>query len=173
MEDIQYQQNEIWLNKGDILYLHTDGVTEATDSENNLYGEERLQSILNSIDILTPNSILESVKNDIDVFVNDADQFDDITMCCLKICKGSNSIIFPAVLDKLQEAIGFIENILELNNFTKESQLQGISGSRSSGSGCRRAGARSTSSTDLTSCRPPNWRRAADEERRGPGGRPL
>ena len=124
MEDIQYQQNEIWLNKGDILYLYTDGVTEATDSENNLYGEERLQSILNSIDILTPNSILESVKNDIDVFVNDADQFDDITMCCLKICKGSNSIIFPAVLDKLQEAIGFIENILELNNFTKESQLQ-------------------------------------------------
>ncbi len=124
MENIPYQQNEIWLNQGDILYLYTDGVTEATDAENNLYGEERLRSTLDNIELLLPDSILTSVKEDIDVFVKEAAQFDDITMCCLKICKDNNTITLPAVLDGFQDAVHFIENILERMGFSKECQLQ-------------------------------------------------
>ena len=60
--------------------MYTDGVTEATDSSNVLFGEERLVASLNSGKDFTPDKLIENVKSDIDRFVGDAPQFDDITM---------------------------------------------------------------------------------------------
>ncbi|WP_050740180.1 PP2C family protein-serine/threonine phosphatase [Acetobacterium bakii] len=85
MEDIKYQQVEMQLTNGDELYLYTDGVTEATNTNNGLYGEERLLSVLNSNTKLNPNELLSTIKKDIDSFVNGAPQFDDITMVAFKI----------------------------------------------------------------------------------------
>ena len=59
-------------------------MTAATDSENNLYGEERLLALLNSMGDLSGEEICRAVKADIDAFVGDAPQFDDITMLYLK-----------------------------------------------------------------------------------------
>ena len=59
-------------------------MTEATDSQNNLYGMERLTNVLNANLNQTPNDILPAVKKDIDQFVGNAPQFDDITMLCLE-----------------------------------------------------------------------------------------
>lgn len=84
MEGMKYRKNEFTLAPGDEIYLYTDGVTEATDSENNLYGEERLLALMNSMSGLTGEEICRAVKADIDAFVGDAPQFDDITMLCLK-----------------------------------------------------------------------------------------
>ena len=84
MEGMKYRKNEFTLAPGDEIYLYTDGVTEATDSENNLYGEERLLALLNSMSGLTGEEICRAVKADIDAFVGDAPQFDDITMLYLK-----------------------------------------------------------------------------------------
>lgn len=84
MDGIKYRKNEFTLAPGDEIYLYTDGVTEATDSENNLYGEERLLALLNSIGDLSGEEICRAVKADIDAFVGDAPQFDDITMLYLK-----------------------------------------------------------------------------------------
>lgn len=84
MDGIKYRKNEFTLAPGDEIYLYTDGVTEATDSENNLYGEERLLALLNSMGDLTGEEICRAVKADIDAFVGDAPQFDDITMLYLK-----------------------------------------------------------------------------------------
>ena len=80
MEGMRYRQAELTMAPGDALYLYTDGVTEATDTHDELYGEERLQAVLNASPDAPPETLLPAVKTDIDAFVGDAPQFDDITM---------------------------------------------------------------------------------------------
>lgn len=85
MEEIKYKQLEMQLANGDELYLYTDGVTEATNAKDELYGEERLLSVLNRNAGLKPEALLASIQKDIDSFVNEAPQFDDITMVAFNI----------------------------------------------------------------------------------------
>ena len=80
MEDLRFRQNQFHLDPGDRLFVYTDGVTEATDANNELFGEERLLESLNRNKDALPADLLPAVKKDIDVFVGDAPQFDDITM---------------------------------------------------------------------------------------------
>lgn len=84
MEGVRYRTSELQLNPGDMLYLYTDGVTEATDAEEQLYGEQQLLSLLNQIQNADVKSICDAVKADVDAFVGEAEQFDDITMLCLR-----------------------------------------------------------------------------------------
>lgn len=85
MEGIRYQSGELDLAPGSTLFLYTDGVTEATNGENELYGEERLLAVLGAHEDAAPKALLPAVKSDIDDFVGDAPQFDDITMLALKL----------------------------------------------------------------------------------------
>lgn len=85
MEEIKYQQFEMQLANGDELFLYTDGVTEATNDKDELYGEERLLAILNNNTELNTDKLLSRIKKDIDSFVHGAPQFDDITMVAFKI----------------------------------------------------------------------------------------
>ena len=85
MENTRYVQAEIMLEPGDSLFLYTDGVTEATDSQEELYGEERLMQLLNKNLGESPENIINQVRSDIDIFTKGVPQFDDITMLCLKI----------------------------------------------------------------------------------------
>ena len=96
MEGIKYKKTEMPLAPGDRIYLYTDGVTEATDSSKQLYGEERLLNILNSLDKTEVKPLCEAVKCDIDKFVGDAPQFDDITMVSftLNFIKGDDKLLF-------------------------------------------------------------------------------
>ncbi len=89
MEGLKYRQNELILSPGDEIYLYTDGVTEATDSDGKLYGEERLLSLLNTLHGLTGEELCRAVKADIDRFAGDAPQSDDITMLYLKYNGGA------------------------------------------------------------------------------------
>ncbi|MBP5670983.1 MAG: SpoIIE family protein phosphatase, partial [Victivallales bacterium] len=84
MEDVRYKSGSIQLDVGDKIFLYTDGVTEATDAANNLYGMERLTAALNTVADRCPDDILPAIKKDIDEFVGSAPQFDDITMLCLE-----------------------------------------------------------------------------------------
>jgi len=84
MESIRYRKNELQLIPGDMLYLYTDGVTEATDAANQLYGEDRLFDLLNKHGELQPQPLCENIITDVDKFTGEAPQFDDITMLCLK-----------------------------------------------------------------------------------------
>lgn len=84
MKGIRYKSGEMQLEPGDKLFQYTDGVTEATDKDNQLFGKERLEKTLSKLSDKTPTEILEGVKADIDAFVGDAPQFDDITMLCLE-----------------------------------------------------------------------------------------
>lgn len=84
MEDMRYRAGSITLAPGDKVFQYTDGVTEATDAMNKLYGMERLESVLNANIDMHPSELLPIVKADIDLFVGEAPQFDDITMLCLE-----------------------------------------------------------------------------------------
>ena len=84
MEGMKYRAGSMRLEPGDKIFQYTDGVTEATNLKNELYGMNRLGAILNKVKGGTPNDILPAIKKDIDEFVGDADQFDDITMLCLE-----------------------------------------------------------------------------------------
>jgi phosphoserine phosphatase RsbU/P len=85
LEDIKYQEQKVQLSIGDKIFQYTDGVTEAMDKNKQLYGMERLQHALNEKCLdCNPEQTLRLVKEDIDAFVGDNDQFDDITMLCLE-----------------------------------------------------------------------------------------
>ena len=94
MDGIKYRQNELQLTPGDQIFLYTDGVTEATDKNNQLYGEERLLETVNRNIVMDTRKLCEAVKSDVDQFVGEAPQFDDITMLSVEIqyIRGENSI---------------------------------------------------------------------------------
>ena len=84
MEGMRYRAGSMILEPGDKIFQYTDGVTEATNIHNELYGMERLEVILNKVKCGTSHEILPAVKADVDEFVGEAPQFDDITMLCLE-----------------------------------------------------------------------------------------
>ncbi|MBQ6319342.1 MAG: SpoIIE family protein phosphatase [Lachnospiraceae bacterium] len=91
MEDIQYIRCETTLKNGDLIFLYTDGVPEATNSENELYTTERLESFLRSHYSDDPERLLHGVRKDVDTFVGGAPQFDDLTMLGLRIRQLDNT----------------------------------------------------------------------------------
>jgi len=83
MEGIRYRKNELQMHPGDMIYLYTDGVTEAINCSEELYGEERLLSLMRLHDGDPARAICDAVKADVDAFAGETEQFDDITMLCL------------------------------------------------------------------------------------------
>lgn len=80
MEGSRYNEYELELHVGDRLFVYTDGVPEATDAENVLYGTERMLAALNEAKDLPCQELLDHIHKSVDQFVGQADQFDDITM---------------------------------------------------------------------------------------------
>ena len=85
MDFTRYKQSEINLEPGDRLLLYTDGVTEAHDKTKTLYGEERLEKMLDKTVNSSCEEVLDGIFKDINAFADGAPQFDDITMIILKI----------------------------------------------------------------------------------------
>ncbi|SEP83447.1 Serine phosphatase RsbU, regulator of sigma subunit [Lachnospiraceae bacterium NE2001] len=79
-----YKDDKIDFNPGDMLYLYTDGVTEARNADKEFYGEARLLECITAHSEENPKELLASIKADVDTFVNGAEQSDDITMVALK-----------------------------------------------------------------------------------------
>ena len=85
MDIARYVNTEIQLKKGDSIFVYTDGVAEATDASNELFGTERTVDALNAIpEGVSQKEVLASVRAAVDAFVKDAPQFDDLTMVGLK-----------------------------------------------------------------------------------------
>ena len=81
-EGVEYTEYTIQLGHGDKLFLYTDGVPEAANSRNELFGTGRMIEALNQDPEAPPKEILSAVKNSVDRFVDKSEQFDDLTMLC-------------------------------------------------------------------------------------------
>ena len=72
------------MHPGDSLFVYTDGVPEAADSSEGMFGEERLTDVLNRYADAEPKELIGHVHDAIYRFMGSAEQFDDITMLCLR-----------------------------------------------------------------------------------------
>ena len=84
MDGMKYRDYELLLKPGARLFLYTDGVPEATDAAENLFGAERMLAALNQDPGASPEALLRQVRGAVDAFVGGAEQFDDLTMLCLE-----------------------------------------------------------------------------------------
>ena len=84
MEGVKYKEYELQLLPGSKLFLYTDGVPEATSAETELFGTDRMLAALNTVQDKAPQEILRTVRGAVDAFVQDAEQFDDLTMLCIE-----------------------------------------------------------------------------------------
>ena len=84
MEGVRYREYEMTLEPEQGLFVYTDGVPEATANNNEMYGTDRMLAVLNRAPGQDPQQMLEAVKADVDRFVGDAPQFDDLTMLCIR-----------------------------------------------------------------------------------------
>lgn len=122
IENTKYTSHKIQLKAGDKLFLYTNGVVEATNENNELYSEARLQSYLNhhiTDDLITT---IKGVKEDIDKFVGNRKQFDDITMLEL-LFRGKNDISereFQAKTKELNNIISYVDSYLEDKKVSKK-----------------------------------------------------
>ena len=83
MEDMPFKQHTFRMEPGDSIFVYTDGVPEATNDEDELWGGERMLEALNREPDAKPQRVLENVMAGINEFVDGAKQFDDITMLCM------------------------------------------------------------------------------------------
>ena len=84
MDGMKYREYEVTLQPGAKLFVYTDGVPEATNAENEMYGTDRMLEALNKRPEASPKELLAVVRGSVDAFVKEAEQFDDLTMLCLK-----------------------------------------------------------------------------------------
>ena len=90
-DGVRYKEYEMQLQPGSRLFLYTDGVTEAMDTQGNLFGTERMLDALNRQGRAHPEQILRQVTEEINSYIGGAEQFDDLTMLCLEYKgKGGN-----------------------------------------------------------------------------------
>jgi len=124
MKNAEYKEAEIKLESGDVLYLYTDGVTEAMNRDRELFSEERLLAALNANKDLYSEDLLSAVKREVDTFVGEAEQTDDITMLTLKVNSvggrvaedlgdAAKKLEVGAGLENLNKALAFVNAELE------------------------------------------------------------
>ena len=80
MDGVPMKEYEMDLHPGDRLFVYTDGIPEAVNTQNDAYGADRLLAVLNSLRAASQENVLKAVREDLRAFVGAADQFDDITM---------------------------------------------------------------------------------------------
>ena len=84
MSEMKYKNYELTLTPGTRLFVYTDGVPEATNKEEELFGTGRMVEALNRDKEAPLCEVLKHVRGAVDEFVKDAEQFDDMTMLCLE-----------------------------------------------------------------------------------------
>lgn len=123
LEDMEFFGGSMMLEPGDKIFQYTDGVPEAINVNEELYGEERLTESLRRHSSLSPQELLPAIKADIDSFVGEADQFDDITMLCLTYEKQMIQKAVNVVKELTIEAT--VENIIPVTEFV-DKQLEAL-----------------------------------------------
>lgn len=126
MPGVKYKLQEFNLKTGDRILIYTDGVTEATRSDNELYGEDRLVEFIGNNSSLSAEDMLHSIKTDIDAFVGEAEQFDDITMLMFDYLRDNTlkEKTFDAKVEELDNAMSFITEEMENAEVSMKTSMQ-------------------------------------------------
>ena len=130
MENVRYRPQVYDLKPGDTLFLYTDGVTEATNSKDELFGDARLLETLAKGKDLKTADICKFVKKEIDLFVQDAPQFDDITMLSVKYIGNGEPVWerYEKTIDVVKggkhELKNFVEKIFSPMDLLTKEQVQ-------------------------------------------------
>ena len=94
-----YSQNEIFLKPKDRVFLYTDGITEAMNKKEEPFGEKRLIETIQKEGNSEISEVLNSIKNNVDIFVGDLNQFNDITMLILEYTQKKNNTMPKNILN--------------------------------------------------------------------------
>lgn len=122
MENIQYVSDKLQMQKGQRLFLYTDGVSEAQNISGEFYGEERLRCILNQ-DMQSPSHTISLVQQDVNAFTNGAEQSDDITMLELLYCGTDNDVLtIKADISNIDTVLQTIKQDMVNKNVSEEGQ---------------------------------------------------
>ena len=84
MEGVRYRDYTLTLEPGSRLFVYTDGVPEATNANQEMFGTDRMIQALRTAEHHDPRTILSAVQSAVSTFVGQAEQFDDLTMLCLE-----------------------------------------------------------------------------------------
>ena len=84
MKNMKYNNEKIILAPGDLLFMYTDGLAEATNSDGKRWGLDSVTKALNDHKTSSPAELLQEIKTDADAYVGDAKQFDDLTMLAIE-----------------------------------------------------------------------------------------
>ena len=131
MEGLKFQEYEIQLEPGSTLFVYTDGLPEAMNTENELFGMERTLAALNAVRGEDPKTILEKVHEEAFRFTDLAPQFDDLTMLCLNYSGNADGestrvkkIIVDAALANIDTVTDFVNTELEAMDCPMKAQMQ-------------------------------------------------
>ena len=84
MQGMKFREHEFRLGPGDTLFVYTDGVPEATDKNEEMFGTDRMIEVLNNSLNMPLQHIVDSMRSEIEIFTGEAEQFDDLTMLALR-----------------------------------------------------------------------------------------
>ena len=127
MDGAKYKEYEIQMQPDSKLFLYTDGVAEATNSDNQLFGTGRMLEALKKAENQSPEKVVESVREDINAFVGEAPQFDDITMLCLHYVGKKNKpekLTVEATTANIDVVTDFVNSRLEKLDCPMKAQMQ-------------------------------------------------
>jgi sigma-B regulation protein RsbU (phosphoserine phosphatase) len=87
LEDANYQETEIQLSPGDRLLFYTDGIVEAMNKQEEIFGFERLLDVVQRSKSMDADSLLKEILNKVNEFTGDASQHDDLTVIVVSVEK--------------------------------------------------------------------------------------
>ena len=131
MENIEYTEEEIILEPGDTIFLYTDGVTEAMNTNKDLFTDSRLLKALNKHKNYSPEKLLSAIKLEVNNFADGAEQADDIAMLALRVNEMQNTstnkdimkkIEVKAEVESLDKVLDFINIELDEHNCPADSR---------------------------------------------------
>jgi len=120
MDSFIYTEETLKLKTNDKILLYTDGVTEAHNNDNNLYGEDRLLKFTKENILKEPKDFVPLLRSDIDTFANGHEQFDDITIMEIEFLKEATIVesrVFKADVKELDSLFNYSSSLLKILNF--------------------------------------------------------
>ena len=115
-DDFTYEVQETTLEGGSMLFLYTDGLTEARNPQRKMFGLDRVMTALGGSADLTPEQLLEKMTQEVHAFVEGAEQSDDLTMLAIRYTPVRRELVFDEQLTLQND----VRQIPQLNNFVKQ-----------------------------------------------------